>query len=179
MALTVEDGTGLPEADAFVSVEDCDAYCTAQGLTGWTGATRSPPDDDEAAIRRATAWLSTSFAWKGSRALGRVQALAWPRSDATDGEELDIDDDEVPIEVVQATCIAAAFERANPGGLMPTVTLTERIKREKVGPLETEYAVATPSPDAAKPVLTSVAALIDGLLSTSGGNPLVGSSARR
>ena len=76
MALTVEDGTGKADADAFVSVEDCDTYCEARGLTDWTGVADSPADTKEAAIRRATDHLSAAYAWKGAKRNGRSQALA-------------------------------------------------------------------------------------------------------
>lgn len=177
MTLTVETGTGSATADAFVSVETCDAYCEAQGLTDWTSATRSPADDDEAAIRRATTWLSNSFSWKGTRLNGRSQALAWPREDVVDEEGEEVATDELPAELVNACCIAAAYERANPGGLTPTVTLTDRVKREKVGPLEVEYVANAPDAESARPVLTLVRDMIAGLLAT-GSNSLVGRAVR-
>lgn len=164
---------GAADADAFMSVEDCTTFCEARGLTDWTSAARSPADEDEAAIRRATAWLSSAFTWKGSRTNGRTQALAWPREDVEDAEGEEVASDEVPTEIVQACCIAAAYERANPGGLTPNVNLTERVKREKVGPIETEYASVAMSADASRPVLTQVLDVISGLLS-SGSNALVG-----
>src|SRR5690606_8275036 len=117
MALTVEDGTGKADADAFVSVDDCAAYCADNGLTAWDDG---DADTWEPAIRRATSWLSTAFTWKGCRANGRSQALAWPRADAEDGEGEAIPADEVPVEIVQACCEAAVYELANPGLLSPT-----------------------------------------------------------
>lgn len=177
MSLTVEDGTGLAAADAFVSVDDCDAYCTAQGLNGWTSATRSPAADDEAAIRRATSWLSNSFTWKGYKLNGRSQALAWPRTDVEDEEGEDVASDEVPAEIVQACCIAAAYERANPGGLSPSVTLQNRVKAKGVGPLRKEFFAAPMTAESARPILTLVNDLIGGLLS-GGNNALVGRAIR-
>lgn len=172
MALIVEDGTGLANADAFVSVADCTTYCDAQGLTGWTERT-SDPDADEAAIRRATTWLSNSFIWKGYKLNGRSQALAWPRADVEDEEDEEVASDEVPAEIVTACCIAAAYERENPGGLSPNVTLTDRVKSEQIGPIRTEYASSAMTADAARPVLTLVRDIISGLLA-SGSNSLVG-----
>jgi hypothetical protein len=177
MALTVEDGTGLANADAFVSVEDCDTYCENHGLTDWTSQARSPAADDEAAIRRATTWLSSAFTWKGYKLNGRDQALAWPRTDVEDAEGEDVASDEVPAEIVTATCIAAAYERSNPGGLTPNVVLTDRIKAERIGPISTEYASMPISADAARPVLTLVLDIISGLLAT-GSNSLVGRAVR-
>lgn len=175
--LTVEDGTGLADADAFVSVADCDAYHDARATTAWTDEPSSPPEAKEAAIRRATAWLSNSFAWKGTRLNGRDQALAWPREDVEDAEGEEVASDVVPIEVVHATCEAAAYELANPGGLNPNVDLTARIRSEQIGPMRTEYAFSGLSAEAARPVLLAVRGLISGLLS-SGSNPLVGTAVR-
>lgn len=175
MTLTVTPGS--PDADAFVSVEDCTAFCAAQGLTDWTGAARSPADDDEAAIRRATRWLSTAFGWKGARTNGRSQALAHPRIDLTDGEGEEIPSDEIAIEVVQACCIAAAAERANPGLLSPAVDLSARIKSETVGPISVEYAAIPNQAELSRPVLLAVGDLIGGLLA-GGTNALVGTAIR-
>lgn len=177
MALTVEDGTGLADADAFVSVADCDTYCAARGLADWNGAVSSPSDTKEAAIRRATAYLSSGFTWKGLRLNGRAQALAWPRTGAEDDENNTVASDEVPVEIVQACCELAGYEIANPGGLTPAVTLTDRVRRESVGPISTEYASTGMSIDAARPVLTLVNDIISGLLS-GGSNSLVGVAVR-
>lgn len=54
MALTVEDGTGLVDADSFVTLEEADAYHTAAGSTNWTGTDESK----EQALRRASRFLS-------------------------------------------------------------------------------------------------------------------------
>src|SRR5690606_20156005 len=118
------------DADAFATVEQVTDYAEAHGLADWTGAERSPPEPDEAAIRRATAWLSAGFAWKGTRLNGREQALGWPRAGVTDADGQEVDAETIPAEIVQACCIAAAFERANPGGLAPVVDLTARVKSE-------------------------------------------------
>jgi hypothetical protein len=53
----------------------------------------------------------------------------------------------------------------SPGSLLPIVTLSEQIKREKVGPLETEYVGDTPHTQAdaimmAVPVVTTIEALL-------------------
>jgi hypothetical protein len=164
MALTPEDGSGVPGADALITLEFCTTFCEGQGLTGWTDNPRSPADDDEAAIRRASTWLSNAWTWKGTRTHGRDQGQAFPRDDLTDGEGEDVGNDEVPIEIQQACAIAAAYERANPGGLSPAVTMTDRIKREKIDVLETEYFAAPQTAAASRPELTQVMDLIGGFL---------------
>jgi hypothetical protein len=175
MALTVTPGSAT--ADAFVTVADCDNYCTAQGLTDWTGAADSPADVKEAAIRRATAHLSNAFSWKGSRTAGRSQALAWPRLDVEDEEGNEVDSDAIPVEIVQACCHIAAAEVATPGVMNPTVDLTARIKRERIGPIETEYASVANQAELARPVLLVVGDLVGGLIAA-GTNSLVGTAIR-
>lgn len=175
MALVVTPGAA--NADAFATVDAVTAYCEDMGITDWTGAARSPVDDDEAAIRRATRWLSTAFSWKGTRTNARSQALAWPRTDVEDAEGETVDPDTIPTEIVQACCVAAAYERANPGGLTPEVDMTARVKAERVGPLSTEYFSAPMNAQASRPVLLAVREIVGGLVAGSA-NPLVGTSAR-
>src|ERR1700758_2726969 len=105
--LVVEDGTGLADADAFFDMDYMDAYATAHDLTGWLDG----PGDGQAAIRRATTYLCNSWPWKGFRLKGRDQALAWPRTEVTDGEDNIVASDSVPAEIIQATAELAAFER--------------------------------------------------------------------
>tara|TARA_R110002051_G_scaffold230715_1_gene292709 strand:+ start:228 stop:758 length:531 start_codon:yes stop_codon:yes gene_type:complete len=175
MTLTATPGSAT--ADAFVTVADCDTYCTAHGLTDWTGATASPADDKEAAIRRATAYLSNAFSWKGWKTNARAQALAWPRIGVEDEEGNTVASDAIPVEIVQACCHIAAAEAATPGVMNPTVDLTARVKREKVGPLETEYASVANQAELSRPVLLVIGDLVGGLIAA-GTNSLVGSAIR-
>lgn len=176
MALVVTPGAS--DADAFVSLEACDAYCAAKGLTAWTSAPDSPADDKEAAIRRVTTYLSTAFSWKGARRNGRSQSLAWPRSGVEDAEGEAVDADTIPVEIEQACCELAAVELATPGILAPTVDLTARVKSERIGPMAVEYQSAPMTAQAARPVVLVVRELVAGLVSTSS-NALVGQSRRR
>jgi len=175
MALIVTPGAA--SADAFVSVADCDTYCEAQGLTGWTASVESPADTREAAIRRATAYLSSAFNWKGYRTSGRSQSLAWPRADVEDREGNTVPSDEIPVEIIQACCHIAAAEVVTPGIMAPAVDLTARVKSERVGPLAVEYASVPNQAEMARPVLLIVSDLVGGLLA-GGSNPLVGAAVR-
>lgn len=173
MALVTTAGSST--ADAYVSVEDATTYHAARGHDAWV--TDGYQATHEAAIRRATAWLSVSFSWKGYRTNGRDQALAWPRTDVLDAEDEEVDSDAIPTEIVHACCEAALYELQNPGGLTPNVTLTERVKSERVGPIAVEYATMPNSPELARPTLTLVRDLVSGLVSGSG-NALVGTAVR-
>jgi hypothetical protein len=175
MALVVTPGAA--DADGFVSVAACETYCAAKGLTDWTSAPDSPSDDKDAAIRRATTYLSTAFAWKGYRTNRRAQALAWPRADVVDGEGEDVREDEIPVEIEQACCELAVLELVEPGILAPTVRLTERVKSESVGPLSTEYFGAPMNAREARPAVLLVREMVAGLVNSSS-NALVGVSVR-
>lgn len=131
MALIVETGTGLSDAESYCSVAAADARHTAMGNTGWTGADAAK----EAALRRATAFMEQRFrsSWKGTK-LYRAQALSWPRYGA-ESDGWPVESTVVPPEVVMA-CAELAY-RAAQGDLNPDST--QAIIREKIGPIETEF----------------------------------------
>ncbi len=82
MALTVETGSGASDSDALITLAYADAYHSALGNSTWTGTDALK----EAAIRRATAYVSESYNWDGVRSNGRNQALEWPRTGVIDQE---------------------------------------------------------------------------------------------
>lgn len=170
--LIVEDGTGQATADALVSQVYVTDYAVARGLT-FTGT------DDllDAAIRRATAYLCAGFTWKGQKVRGRDQSLAWPRVGVCDEEGWSVSSASVPAEVQQACAELSVYELATPGGLSPTVDLTQRVTRKKIDVLEWEYAEVPMSADSARPVLTSAMDMLSGLIE-SGGNSYSGRTAR-
>ncbi len=71
--MVVEDGTGLANADALISVAYADAYHAARG-NAWSGT----QPEKEQAIVRATDYMD-AMDWAGER-LTDTQSLAWPRS---------------------------------------------------------------------------------------------------
>jgi hypothetical protein len=154
--LTVETGAGLADADALVSLAECDAYHAARGAAAWTG----DDADKESAIRRATAHLSRSITWTGVRTHGRDQALAWPRAGVVDGEGWGIASDEIPGEIKDACCELALIELATPGALSPVVTPSKAVKRRVIGPIETEYANPLAGVNESRPESAAVMALI-------------------
>ena len=78
MALIVEDGTGLPNAESFVSVADATADHDARGHASW--AALASDTQREQALRRATGYMEQMYRmrWAGARRDAR-QALSWPR----------------------------------------------------------------------------------------------------
>lgn len=103
---TVEDGTGLAAANAYVSVADADQYHLDEGDPGvWAG---SKPVQKQAAIRQATRFLDARYGgrWRGARA-NETQALDWPRADVYDDDDFLVDDDAIPAEIEAATAVVA------------------------------------------------------------------------
>ena len=193
MVLIVEDGTGKPNANSFVAVSYFTAYCNARGRdfvaasgvqisAGQTADAAAIDAKIEAALIRATAYLSESFAWQGIRRYGRnntrFQALAWPRFGVVDREGSHIRDDEIPREILWATCELAWFELQNPDGLQPVFVSHDRVRKERAGPVSIEYDTSDRSAEGSRPELLAVRDLVGIFLSASGGNRLAGRTRR-
>lgn len=161
MSLTVEDGTCIANANAFVTRQNLIDYAADY----YPAVTIGDDTDTDAAIMRASSWLSSFPEWDGVMTCGRgLQGLAWPRSGVSDCNGDTIPDDEVPSEVEVATYIAAMAELETPGVLNPTITPGKQKKRVKVDVIEEEYMTpkdqgVTGSVDpteSLRPVLTKV-----------------------
>lgn len=129
MTFVVEDGTGLANANSYISVPDADAYFADRGIAAWTGSNTVK----EQALVRATDFIETVY---GQRFRGSVvtesQALSFPRYIT--------DEDEVPTSLKRATCEYAL--RALSATLLPDPTVDATGlpllgKTTIVGPIET------------------------------------------
>lgn len=134
MALIVEDGSRVAGADSYLSVADADTHHTARGNTGWTGDAGAK----EAALRKATDYLGQTYRqrWRGVR-IDSNQALDWPRTGLAE-----IAVDGVPGDVRHATAELALLALTT--DLNPPLARGGKVVREKVGPIETEFADAAP-----------------------------------
>jgi len=132
MALTVEDGTGLADAQSYISVTDADTHFSARGITLWDTLLEA---EKEQALTRATDYMVQAYRtrWLGERVLS-TQALDWPR-EGVEVDGFEIDAGFVPAEVKRA-CAELAFKAAS-GEL--AADLERETLREKVGPIEVEY----------------------------------------
>ena len=107
MAIIVEDGSGVPNANSYTSVAAADAYfLIRENPAAWTGATT---DAKEEALRMSTAYLTEQF---GNRWRGVIdsdtQGLDWPRGGVVDGDTgLTYDNDEMPKRLLSATAEVA------------------------------------------------------------------------
>lgn len=149
MALVKEDGSVVAGANSYADETDADALQTDRGREAWLNATT---EVKEAALVRATDYIEGRWALKfAGQPLGDVQTLSWPRQGATYPRTGNpFPDDEVPVDVVNAT-ILYAEQVIGPTGddlsAMTELAITPELddtgravvrKREKVDVLEEE-----------------------------------------
>ena len=133
--LTIETGEGLPDAESYASIAAADVRCASLGLTAWAALAEA---HKEIALRKAMIFMATyRTRWAGCRVYQR-QALDWPRYNvAVDG--FTVPSTSVPVDVVNA-CIDLAVRAGRSEDLLPDLdTGSNAIKKDKTGPLETEY----------------------------------------
>ena len=150
MAFVLEDGTGIANANAYISEAFADTYHTDRFNTAWTSLTDSALK--EAAIIKATDYLDFRWDFIGDRKKAfELQSLKWPRIDAfVERDQKVVQSNVVPLQVQYATAeyalrvINAATTAGTTGDLAPDLVIDEsggKItgRREKVGPLEEEF----------------------------------------
>jgi hypothetical protein len=133
--LITETGAGLADAESYASVAAADARCVSLGSTAWAGLAEA---DKEIALRKAMVFMATyRTRWSGRRVY-QHQALDWPRHNVVvDG--FMVPSTSVPTDVVNA-CIDLAVRAGGGEDLLPDLdTGSNAIKKDKTGPLETEY----------------------------------------
>lgn len=136
MAFTVEDGTIVAGANAYVTVAYADDYHTERGNSLWTGSDTVK----QQAIVRATDYIDGRYS---SRFIGYItdatQALCWPRTDAAS-----YDTDEIP-EPLKRACaeyaLRALSQSLAPDPVIDASGYSKVVTRRRVGPIETYYQV--------------------------------------
>lgn len=115
MAFIVEDGTAKADATSYVTEAYADAYFLDRGNTVWAALDTA---DKEVALIKATDYIDKRFrrAFVGY-ASRREQALAWPRRGACDVNDWWIPADELPDNLMKATC-EYALQAATVGELL-------------------------------------------------------------
>lgn len=139
MALVVEDGTGLANAESYITVAAAATHHANLGNVAW--AALASDTIREQLLRQATAYMGQAYRtrWLGYRK-STAQALDWPRVTVVIDEYTWISSEIVPTDIANA-CADLAL-RAATSGLNPD--LTRGVVRKKVGPLETEYDPNSP-----------------------------------
>lgn len=136
MALIVENGTGMDDAESYVSVADLDAYAAARGwvMTSYTETGK------EVALRLAAQWIDTWRRYKGTR-LTAAQALEFPRLGLVDWSGFEIAG--VPKRVKDAAA-ELAYRSLSGTSLAPDQGRDAFVTKEQVGPLSVSYADNAP-----------------------------------
>lgn len=119
MGFTVEDGTGITGANAYVTTAYADAHHGDRGNTKWTDSSVTTAEKQQAIVR-ATDYLDKRF---GRKFIGlrdkRLQSLEWPRVNAVDRDGHALDD-QVPPQVEKA-CAEYALRALLANVLSPDV----------------------------------------------------------
>lgn len=129
MALVIEDGSVVANANSYVTTAELDTFLANRGkfLEGDNGTS-------EQVLLLAMDYIETQsfLGVKGSK----DQALQWPRTGVLiDGYS--VDSDEIPNDLKLAQMeVAIAIDSGN----NPLSTLDRETKREKVGDIEVEYS---------------------------------------
>lgn len=137
MPLIVEDGTGLSEADSYLSVNAASAYHRARGNAAWENLDF---EVQEQALRQATAYVDSVKRYKASR-LKASQSLEFPRTGLYDWSGYEVTG--VPKRVRDA-CAELAL-RASTVSLFTDQARGGRVLSESVGPISTTYADDAPA----------------------------------
>lgn len=132
MTIIVEDGTGLADAESYVSVAEFVLYHTNRGNSVAT----LPTATIEVLLRKSTDYLTAQYRgkWLGYRSTS-TQALDFPRTGIVVDDFITIESNQIPKELKNAQCELAA--RANDGALMQDET--QKVKRKKADVIEVEY----------------------------------------
>lgn len=147
MSLIVEDGTAKADAESYVSVAEASAYHAARGNAAW--AALASDTVREQLLRKATDYMLQYYRsmWKGLRSTV-TQALDWPRANVelSDmgtyyGYGAIVANNVVPLEI-RTACADLALIAAT-DELAPNIG--QLVRREKIGPIETEYAENAPA----------------------------------
>jgi len=156
-AIIIEDGSGVPNANSYVSVAELRAFAALYGSV--------LPTSDDALIPMLTmsAMFLDTFECKfpGRRTSPETQSFCWPRTGVVYFDK-PYPTDKIPPKLKAAQMHAALFV-ADGGALFPSKSGPD-IKREKIGPIDTEYAVGnwvTYSPPVISAVNLALALLFD------------------
>lgn len=162
--MIVEDGSGVENADSYVSLDEAIEYCTSHGLT----FSSSPSTLGEAALIRASAAIDARYgaSYPGDRANGRDQGLHWPRSGAYDAGGWLLPDDEIPVEITRATIEAAVREFATPNSMMPDLERGGAIQSIRAGSVGITYG----SNASVKTTFTLIDGIMANILTGMGGS---------
>jgi hypothetical protein len=131
VAFIVEDGSGVPGANSYLSLDDADAYHTDRGNTAW----QTTADKKKAALIKATAYVENRFVWETGYKADSLNSLSWPRYEAEDAEGYGFDGDEIP-EKLKAAVAELALVALSEDIFSP---IEREISSVSAGPVSVSY----------------------------------------
>lgn len=156
MTFTVETGSIVANANSYVDLAFIKAYALARGIALGTDTVI-----EQQSIKAVDYLEGLRSRFQGNK-VSSTQSLQFPRENVwIDGFE--VAKTSIPSELIKAQC-QLICEQANSVDIMPTQS-EAAIKKEVVGPIETEYAIATGT--ITTPVMTAVDALLEPLFKNS------------
>jgi hypothetical protein len=159
MALTVEDGSNVANADTYATIAEARAYALKRGVT-------LPVSDSTVEAYMIEAMdLIERLNFQGERRYLQDQPLEWPRSNVWLHDDV-LDQDEIPQLLKDAQC-RLAMDRHNLGAaLQPNGTGREVLSESVQGAVSVTYG-ATGS-GTVSPVFNVALALLEPLLANAG-----------
>lgn len=107
---TVEDGTGLPEANSYITVEEADDILSVNmhSIAEWTALTT---EQKEGLLAWASRYLDERTRWFGAKTV-EPSGLRWPRTGVIDRDGIQIAEDEIPKQLRIAAAEMARYMMA-------------------------------------------------------------------
>lgn len=141
MALVIEDGSIVANANSFVTRAEVISYASARGFV--------LPDDETTDV---LATLAMDYLWtlcfKGTLVEGAE--VPFPRYGLVDGDDAEGYEYAIPLGIKRAQ-MQLALDSHNGVDLAPSATPSSSLKRSKIGPIEEEF-FAPGSTDTAPPL---------------------------
>jgi hypothetical protein len=132
VALVVEDGTGVPDSNAYVDQDFVENYFMGERLARFQKL-----DDKDQVLVSATQLVDISYDWKSTRC-GIEQGLAWPRDDVEfEGHVIT----GIPAAVKKAVC-EAVWLCMNNAEVFSTDNQREVVRERVEGAVDISYANA-------------------------------------
>ena len=134
--LIVEDGSCVPSANCYVSLEYADEYMRNTGRSDWA---EKSEDERKAFLINATKYIDRTYSqlgWKGKKKYHRRQCLCFPRVELFDKDGDEVLD--IPEELKQAVC-EAGYINTTTASLFDVKDSAGTVKKQKVDVLEVEY----------------------------------------
>lgn len=126
-----ETGSGLANATTYVTLTYFNQFWENRGVIF-----TETDDEKKAWLNLATAYIDTHYTFFGDPSNGDVQALLFPRTGLRNSRKRLIDEDEMPTELKNATCLLAKECQNN---INLDEEVDDGVKSKKMGPVSVTF----------------------------------------